>query len=348
MKKPELSIIIPAYNVEQRIKRCIKSVMRQQGLDKCEIIIVDDCSTDATPTILDSFANAHKDLIKVFHLPKNSGVSVARNVGIEASKGKYVTFGDADDAVGLDVNKFDKYFSDKPSTIGELNTYTQLCGIASPTQTDYDDKYFVNMLSAADQGHYKADVVLGGHIAIYRNAQCMTRRTYSKETVRGQDSKDILLIEAAERENANFALYSRKLLDTHNLRFMANMNLDEDILFCMLAVLYADNVATAPDVTYFYDHHCGTLSNMYDEKKHKIAQIQKYSVLANEIAKMPQYMIPKVFGYWAPFYIRYADIRRTECLSLQCPKENCADCPVAKTVLARSEQSIEKYFPKHR
>ncbi len=354
MENTELSIIIPAYNAQSYIRRCVDSIMRQQGADRYEIIIVDDGSTDKTPKVLDSIANKYKNIHVIYQ--KHAGVSVARNKGIEESNGKYVTFVDADDMVGLNLSAFNEYFSKNSGLkIGELDTFTTpILDSIKPfdKQTDFDDMYFVNMLSVARQED--ADVVLGGHIAIHYDTRWITRRTYDSVSVRGPNDKYELLIETQTRENANFALYSRelldscKMLDSRKLRFMANMDLDEDILFCMLAVLYAQRVATAPDVTYFYNRHGGTLSNISNDyvwqTKYKLAQRKKFSVLLNEIAKMPQYMIKNVFGYWTPFYIDAADIRGIKQNCHTCPNADCTNCSVVNPVLARCRQDIEKYF----
>lgn len=91
---PKVSIIIPVYNASKTIERCISSVIYQDYKD-FEIIAVDDGSKDKTSKILDDLAKLDKRL-KVIH-KKNEGVSKARNVGIEASSGKYIQFIDADD-----------------------------------------------------------------------------------------------------------------------------------------------------------------------------------------------------------------------------------------------------------
>ena len=108
--QPELSIIIPVYNCEKYIIRCLGSILRQQDSDKYEIIVVNDGSTDNTANKLNKFAPKYKN-IKVIH-QKNAGVSVARNVGISASHGKYVTFVDGDDIVGINAKAFDKHLQD--------------------------------------------------------------------------------------------------------------------------------------------------------------------------------------------------------------------------------------------
>ena len=89
-----LSIIIPAYNAEKFIDRCSKSIINEIT-DNTEIIIIDDESTDNTYEICKEYESEYSN-IRVIH-KTNEGVSVARNVGIENAKGKYILFLDSDD-----------------------------------------------------------------------------------------------------------------------------------------------------------------------------------------------------------------------------------------------------------
>lgn len=91
---PNVSIIIPVYNAEKGIRRCIESVLNQEYSDY-ELILVDDGSKDSSPAILDEYA-AHDARIKVIHKP-NQGVSATRNRGLCEASGTYVQFMDADD-----------------------------------------------------------------------------------------------------------------------------------------------------------------------------------------------------------------------------------------------------------
>lgn len=88
------SIVIPAYNAEEYIERCINSILRETFIDY-EIIIVDDGSTDQTFKFIESYSNKH-DSIKAYK-KINSGVSAARNFGMKKSIGEYLIFLDSDD-----------------------------------------------------------------------------------------------------------------------------------------------------------------------------------------------------------------------------------------------------------
>lgn len=110
----KVSVIIPVYNVEKYLKKCVNSVIKQT-YHNLEIILVDDGSTDGSGQLCDRIEK--KDTrIKVFH-KSNGGLSDARNYGIEHSTGDYITFIDSDDVVSINLishllNISEKYNAD--------------------------------------------------------------------------------------------------------------------------------------------------------------------------------------------------------------------------------------------
>ena len=92
---PSISVIVPVYQAEKFLHRCLDSVARQTFSD-WELILVDDGSTDGSAALCDRLA-AKDNRVRVFHRKKNQGVSEARNLGINEAKGEYITFLDADD-----------------------------------------------------------------------------------------------------------------------------------------------------------------------------------------------------------------------------------------------------------
>lgn len=93
---PLVSVVIPVYNVEQYLEKCIASVINQTFTDY-ELILVDDGSTDGSGDLIDEWSQ-RDDRIRVIH-KDNGGLSSARNCGIETAVGKYLTFIDSDDYV---------------------------------------------------------------------------------------------------------------------------------------------------------------------------------------------------------------------------------------------------------
>lgn len=96
-KKIKFSIIIPVYNVEKFLERCLKSICELKLEDK-EIILINDGSTDNSLEILEKYIKIYPKNIKIIS-QKNQGVSKARNVGIENSIGEYILFIDSDDFI---------------------------------------------------------------------------------------------------------------------------------------------------------------------------------------------------------------------------------------------------------
>lgn len=95
-----VSVLLPAYNVEDYIGRCIESVMNQT-YKNIEIIIVDDCSPDHSGEIAEKYARIDSR-VKVIHHERNLGLSESRNTGIEHATGQFITFVDSDDWVEKD------------------------------------------------------------------------------------------------------------------------------------------------------------------------------------------------------------------------------------------------------
>ena len=98
-RKDLISVIVPAYNAEKYLQKCVESI-QGQSYQHFEVILVDDGSQDHTGMICDEFAKKDSR-IRVIH-QKNSGVSSARNMGMEAASGQYFSFVDSDDYVDPD------------------------------------------------------------------------------------------------------------------------------------------------------------------------------------------------------------------------------------------------------
>lgn len=94
---PAVSVIVPVFNAERHLDRCLDSLL-SQTLQDIEIICVDDASTDSSAAVLDSRASVDARL-RVLHLDKNQGVSACRNAGMDISNGEYIAFVDSDDFV---------------------------------------------------------------------------------------------------------------------------------------------------------------------------------------------------------------------------------------------------------
>ena len=114
LTKPKISVIIPVYNVEKWLNKCVDSIL-SQSYENFEVILVNDGSTDKSKDICDQYLK-EDNRVKVFDI-LNSGQSVARNIGLKEAKGDYILFIDSDDYIS------DKAIIEKFINILDSNNY---------------------------------------------------------------------------------------------------------------------------------------------------------------------------------------------------------------------------------
>lgn len=116
---PKVSIIVPIYNSEKYIEKCIKSIIKQ-SYQNIEVVLVDDGSTDNSYKVIESYLNSDKRI--VYYKKINGGSSSARNLGIDNCNGSFITFLDADDTVN------EKYIERLINLMVEENLDIVVCG----------------------------------------------------------------------------------------------------------------------------------------------------------------------------------------------------------------------------
>ena len=151
--KDLISVIIPAYNVEKYITRCMESLINQTYTN-LEIILVDDGSTDNTSQICDKYAQKD-DRIKVIH-KQNGGQSEARNQALDIATGKYITFLDSDDYLSED------YIEYMYKLLKNNNADISVCGVQI---VNFEDK------------QYKIDET---EVKIYNTEEALENMLYSE------------------------------------------------------------------------------------------------------------------------------------------------------------------------
>jgi glycosyltransferase involved in cell wall biosynthesis len=136
----DISIIIPVYNTEAYLKRCVDSVIMQQNV-KLEIILVDDGSTDDSPNICDNYS-VNYPFIKTIHID-NSGPSTAKNVGYDIAIGNYIAFIDSDDEIRPDMfcTMLKSAYNHNADIV--CCNYIQVDEDGNLSHTEYTDKEYV-------------------------------------------------------------------------------------------------------------------------------------------------------------------------------------------------------------
>lgn len=113
---PKISVIIPVYNAQDYLERCLNSVCNQT-LKEIEIICINDCSLDNSINILIKYFKKFSNL-KIIDCKNNGGESIARNIGIDNSKGEYIAFVDNDD--DIDIDFYEKLYDKAKKTNADI------------------------------------------------------------------------------------------------------------------------------------------------------------------------------------------------------------------------------------
>lgn len=163
----KVSIIVPVYNAEQFLDKCIGSIMNQTLAD-WQLLLVDDCSTDNSGLICDKYALFDKR-IKSIHNEKNKGVSATRNLGISLAEGEYIGFVDSDDTIKPNMfevlyseainNNVDIVMCDVTTVYDngkhEVDTITQLSENQILKKSDFTPSLLLEMAGSACRCIYK-------------------------------------------------------------------------------------------------------------------------------------------------------------------------------------------------
>lgn len=215
MNPPQHSIIVPAYNTGEAIRRCVDSI-RAQSCGDWELILVDDGSKDATPAIVDEYARLD-ERIRAIHIP-NGGVSRARNVGLEHARGEYVMFVDSDDWI-------------EPDYLQQVELHRQ----------DNADIYMLGITldyTKNDGLVYYSEIKGAPVHLVIESEQVYDHVGY--------------LIKTMNMESACLKSYRRSFLQTHGLRFAEEMIIFEDFHFVLNGLCHQPRVALIPFIGYHY------------------------------------------------------------------------------------------------
>ena len=355
MKSPILSIIVPMYNAQPYLRACMNSIIAQNKFPEFEVIIVNDGSTDMGPDIIyDEYMSKYPNIH--MHTQENAGVSVARNTGMAMANGEYISFVDPDDAIGASYELCaDKTYIMELLRIENLVYKEGFCpeNVERLIAQRYDPDYFMRMIKAAQERD--ADIVLANQIMLdYTGSSpvmCITEYRTNRTFDTSAKSKEILLRHSFMRKSANFALYRRDLIQDKKLEFPVGMHLDEDMLFCDLALMRANTVATAIKSSYLYKRHNGTLSTGRTKYEQDLAFVRRQLVVMNDIIDKPEYQqifltqIRQFKSWYSSTGCK--DLRKLlpyrHCT--QCKKDTCDACDKFEKLKRKIRKNIQKTLP---
>ena len=210
--EPLISIIVPIYNVEKYLDKCIKSIINQT-LKEIEIILVDDGSTDSSPRIIDEYAKKDKRIIEIHK--ENGGQGSARNIGLDIARGKYIGFVDSDD--WIDLNMYEELYNsiidvNADFAVGGRNTYSE----------DYSLKSSVKVNSKVYKNINKNIIEYISKDMIYPNALVVVNKLYKRNLIIDNNVKFREVKEVGSEDtifNYEILLYTSKIVSNNKANY---------------------------------------------------------------------------------------------------------------------------------
>lgn len=229
MNEPKISVISPVHNSEEYLKRCVDSIL-SQTLSDIEVIFIDDASEDGSYNMLKSYADSDPRVL-IIKLDKNIGSGGARNLGIEAARGKYLSFVDSDDTIAPD---------------------------------------FLELLYAKAE-ETSADIIKGSCFEVFSNdldsefsLQNMQRQnSFIKKAMKS--GKDTCLF----FYHWHFtAIYRHAFIDKHSIRY-GNTIVGEDSIFLLKAAVLSESFVFVPSARYNYYHRAESQSRIISQERYE-------------------------------------------------------------------------------
>lgn len=220
MQPVKVSVIMPAYNSELYIRESIDSVLAQ-SFTEFELIVVDDGSTDATATIVQSVTDQRVRLIR----QPNRGVSVARNTGLEAARGEFITFLDSDDL----------YYPDFLKTLYQLIQSNQ----TEMSFSNYSESYHAEDMNKTD---------------IKKIRYFIKDKLFGTRMLTTDSQLDGLPV------HINSVMIAKKLIEQYHIRFLPAVRAFEDRNFLYKAFLAAKKIYGTYICLEHYRRHLGSAS----------------------------------------------------------------------------------------
>jgi len=220
-QQPKVSIVVPIYNVESYLERCIQTLLNQT-LKDIEIILIDDGSPDHCPQICNEYAQKDSR-IKVIH-KKNAGLGYARNSGLEIARGKYLAFVDSDDYV--EANMYEILYN----KIKDSNSDVVFCNY----KENYGNGYYVEKKDFTQEMIFLEDDINDFSLDSIASAPGIKKeRKFAFSVWRG--------------------LFRNDIIKKNNLQFVSERRyVSEDIPFLLDYFHYCKKITFIPHILYVY------------------------------------------------------------------------------------------------
>lgn len=245
---PAISVVVPMYNVEKYIGECLDSLLAQT-FTNFEVVIVDDCSTDNSCSIVESYREKFSGRLRLVHTLKNSGyASIPRNKGIEFSCGEYLYFMDSDDTI-------------TPTALQELYTYAK----NFDADVVHCEKLYIVLEKFWNNAAYRKQLKPYSYFT--------GEKILIKEPLVWQDNFEERIKFFYQRKliwNVVVQLIRRDFLIMNDLRF-CNIYA-EDVLFTLCEICAAKKYVVVPSVIYYYRWREGSVVHSQTEVSKRLSR----------------------------------------------------------------------------
>ena len=269
MEMPLVSIIVPVYNAQSHLSRCLESICGQE-YKNLELIVINDGSKDKSLPVCEEFRKKDSRILLVDKA--NSGVSDTRNLGLKLAGGKYVQFVDSDDYIAPDYTARLVEAAEKTGADLVISPYTMVipAGASKPEQVlekIQDDLGVMHVARPPENREYGF----------------LPEGVYDKDTFarRLMDKPASYFYSVLWNK-----LYRRDILTRHDIRFTSEMRWAEDLVFNMQYIQYAEVFASIPQPGYYYVQNPQSICH---------TQIKPATLVQNKI---------QVFHYYKDLYTR--------------------------------------------
>ena len=265
---PKVSVIVPIYNVEKYLERCMDSLLNQT-LKDIEIIMVDDGSPDNCPKMCDEYAKKDSR-VKVIH-KQNDGLGYARNSGLKIATGEYIAFVDSDDYV--DINMYKKLYE----VASENYADAVFCGF----KKEFRPNRFIESKECDNYTEYVNEQI-GGLTLDFVSAPPHCKSEYIHDM------------------SVWHSVYKHSIIEGNNIRFVSEREYaSEDIPFQIDFFKRCKKVVFIPNIFYVYCYNGGSLTKSFKpEKFEKIQNLLHLLQMKTELIDPETFRAKRLFiGY---------------------------------------------------
>ena len=308
---PDVSIIIPVYNVEDYLEKCIKSIIAQSKAS-FELILIDDGSTDRSGFLCDLYEKKD-DRIKVFHTD-NFGVSSARNKGICEAKAQWIMFVDADDYI--EQNTLALLFDKAIESNSDI--------ICAAFFNDYKNEISICENSIGEEGTFNLKSVRGRFIS-----KC---RVSESEYLPNDYNNGPFLLSTCSK------LYRKSFIEKNNITFPLNIKYGEDNAFNIKAICYANSLSFINIPLYHYVFRNNSTTKVDAEKwiNYILDSSKFFDTLSIELNIEREFFLPNSIALYNDFDHIVSILALSEKRISKREKE--------KISMLLNDESFKKYF----